>query len=1028
MNKHNMVECFYDSLNISEHILKAKTKKAIKTNKVYKENFIAKKKDKNLNADFVVESNTSFNAAKEYLRYGKTAVLNFANPHNPAGGVHNGAMAQEECLCRSSNLYPCISDKNVFNDYYLYHRNMRHYFFSDRLIYTKGITVFKDDSDVPQIMPEREWFQVDVITCAAPYIAKLKYTNKAVLKELFKGRIKNIFETAIDNDVEVIILGAFGCGAFKNPPAVVAKAFHEVIDENNYKYYFKKLVFAIKSTVNDDPFTACPNIMAFEMEFYGISFELCKERFSGGTPAAYAYGDAVMPSDRIHKAGNDFLKYYEWKSENEYYGKQFSILGDSISTLSGYNPKGYKVFFDGEICEKSDVKDMKDTWWGKVIDFFRGELLVNNSWSGSRVTRLPNSDRLFPSGCSDERTNNLHINSIKPDLIIIYLGTNDWAFDVDFLLADELKMQYFSEAYRAMLGKITSNYPKTEIWCCTLNTAFMSSNPSFVFPFKHKRIHIEEYNKMIKDSANQYNCKIIDLYSYHIPYNSIDGSHPNADGMNTLAAMMIREIGGKEVDMFMDCEDGQHKFGLTYEYDQNYNGGYRVCEKCGKKRYKLDDIRTVDMRIVDTKTAYMWNSESVNIDDIIHLYAFYKSEIKESNKYSEEALLGILEEALEIISKSNENTDTLKICENDQHEFMIAESYCGTARYVCKKCGKVYFQSDGYNEYYNFKPPSKCSKCQGEFEMTGQNGDYDYYTCKSCGNHICVNPFAVLNSAEFNGYQDVEYVHLPLDITRVLYENTIRLYDIDTKQHIEMPYAKFNIGSGFECELYINNENISKIHASFYYENQAWFVMDNDSMNGTWLNGRKLEQNKKYELYTDDIISFAKIKNYVFFKSKIKEPNMYSEKNQFEISEGSLEKILKSNEDIDALKIIALTLANVPIYFPIDHDFNEMSGNIDPTKLKAGNTITTVRDVKMKILTLEATDKEIVPMFTSAEQAHNGPDVNIIRLYPQNYLSIVISMNKSIVLNPFGENAVCFKPEFLKEIVLPFFDNPIQKK
>lgn len=63
-----------------------------------------------------------------------------------------------------------------------------------------------------------------------------------------------------------------------------------------------------------------------------------------------------------------------------------------------------------------------------VIDFFDGELLVNNSWSGSRVTKLVGNEGLFPSGCSDERTSALHINSVKPDVIIIYLGINDWGF------------------------------------------------------------------------------------------------------------------------------------------------------------------------------------------------------------------------------------------------------------------------------------------------------------------------------------------------------------------------------------------------------------------------------------------------------------------------------------------------------------------------------------------------------------------------------------------------------------------------
>lgn len=579
-----LIECLYDSVNISEHILRSETEKAIESNRIYKENFVAKKKNGRQfhNSIFEyceVEKNTTFNAAKKYLQYGKTAVLNFANPHNPGGGVYNGAMAQEECLCRSSNLYPCISNKNVFYDYYLYHKNMEHYFFSDRLIYTKGVTVFKDDSDVPQLMPENEWFQVDVITCAAPYLAKRKYINKKALKELFKGRIKNIFEAAIDNDVEVIILGAFGCGAFKNPPQIVARAFREVIEENNYDNYFKKIVFAIKSNSLHNS-----NLGVFD-----------KVLFDGYVQVTLSQSD-IPPAPLIEPLRsrcdeyNIFKDYIEWKNYNKYNGNQFSILGDSISTLNGYNPKGYAVFYGEETCERSGVKEMKDTWWGKMIDFFGGELLVNNSWSGSRVTGLPNSDSLFPSGCSDERTSTLHINGIKPDVIIVYLGTNDWAFGVELggtrLLSDESNMQYFSSAYETMLSKIKKNYPDAEIWCCTLSTTFMSSNPDFQFPLLSVSEHIRAYNQIIKTTADMNNCKIIDLYSYHIPYDSIDGSHPNANGMNTLATLMIRETCGEEANKFLDCENERHKYSFrVYNYDQNYHVGYRVCENCGKIKY-----------------------------------------------------------------------------------------------------------------------------------------------------------------------------------------------------------------------------------------------------------------------------------------------------------------------------------------------------------------------------------------------------------------------------------------------------------
>lgn len=935
--KESLIDSFKDTVKVSNGILLRETEKAILSNNVYKENFITDKKNvkhvyKNLFDYLSVESNTSFNAAKEYLKYGKTAVLNFANPHYPGGGVQNGARAQEECLCRSSNLYLCISNQNVFDDYYLYNRNIGNKFFSDRLIYTKDVTVFKDDSTVPKMMPKDEWFNVDVITCAAPYIANRRYTNKAALKQLFKGRIKNIFESAIDNDVDVIILGAFGCGAFKNPPELVAKAFHEVIDENVYSSYFKKIVFAIKSTNNNDPYSPCPNIMAFELEFYDLSAEANKMRFCDPYPLEQAMGQIIMPSGKILKGGKQFNPYFEWKLTNKYFGKQFSILGDSISTLTGYNPKGYKVFYDGENCEKSGVRDMKDTWWGKVIDFFGGELLVNNSWSGSRVTRLPDSNIQFPSGCSDERTSNLHIKNITPDVIVVYLGFNDWANGVridsdETCLLVPVHDTCFSEAYEMMINKLKGNYPKAEIWCCTLNTTYMSSNKSFNFPYKHSGIHIEEYNTKIKEIAEDYDCKVIDLYAHHLPCDTIDGSHLNMNGMNTLATLVVRRTGGKTIEKFIDCENGQH-------------------------------------------------------------------------------------------------------------EYFEDEQYSEAVKYICKKCGKIDFLCDYYDEFYDLEPPSKCSKCQGEIEKIDQTGSYDYYMCKECGNHICVSPFSILIENEEESLamnesaydSDIEYVRLPSDITRLLFDNTMKLYDTGTNQKIEMQSEYIAVGRNPDCELQIDNNYISQIHASFYQEDSCWFIMDKNSMNGTWLNGEKLKQNTKYELFPGDVINFAKAKEYVFYKPIDDEPHEYSEDDLLGILEEATAKYYIDNDDADALKIIALTMAEVPIYFPMDYDFNEMFGNIDPLQLKKGDTITTTKDVRMKIITLQVGDEEIVPMFTSSEQAHKGPAVNITRLYPHDYLPIVISMNKSFALNPFGNNPISLKIEFLKDIVFPLVQEKLQNK
>lgn len=53
------------------------------------------------------------------------------------------------------------------------------------------------------------------------------------------------------------------------------------------------------------------------------------------------------------------------KQKELYRNKNFSILGDSISTLKGYNPDGNKVFYDTEKCAKANINGPQDTWWGK---------------------------------------------------------------------------------------------------------------------------------------------------------------------------------------------------------------------------------------------------------------------------------------------------------------------------------------------------------------------------------------------------------------------------------------------------------------------------------------------------------------------------------------------------------------------------------------------------------------------------------------------------------------------------------------
>ena len=191
-------------------------------------------------------------AARPYVMEGKcVAVLNFASATNPGGGVKKGSSAQEECLCRVSTLLPCLESEMPLRKFYNPHRESRNPLHNDDIIYTPDVLVIKDDDY--RLLDEP--FRVNVITCAAPNLRE-KTSNRfnsgegesvrisdADLLELHLSRARKILATAVVNEAEVVILGAFGCGAFHNPPEVVAAAYKTVVDE--FRGYFGTIEFAV---------------------------------------------------------------------------------------------------------------------------------------------------------------------------------------------------------------------------------------------------------------------------------------------------------------------------------------------------------------------------------------------------------------------------------------------------------------------------------------------------------------------------------------------------------------------------------------------------------------------------------------------------------------------------------------------------------------------------------------------------------------------------------------------------------------
>lgn len=208
----------------------------------------------------VVSGKRTLEASEPYAQKGKrVCVLNFASATNPGGGVVHGSSAQEEAICRCSTLYPCLNTRKMWNEFYMPHRNADNPLYNDDCIFTPGVKVFKSDINFPELLPEAEWWGVDVITSAAPNLRNIPSnrmnpnagSRKADityegLKALHTARIQRIFEVAMANGADVLILGAFGCGAFCNPPGLVAEVFAKFTEK--YRGNFDVIEYAVFHT------------------------------------------------------------------------------------------------------------------------------------------------------------------------------------------------------------------------------------------------------------------------------------------------------------------------------------------------------------------------------------------------------------------------------------------------------------------------------------------------------------------------------------------------------------------------------------------------------------------------------------------------------------------------------------------------------------------------------------------------------------------------------------------------------------
>lgn len=187
----------------------------------------------------VIEADT-INAALN-SKDNKVAVLNFASFKNPGGGFIEGAIAQEEAICFCSNLYYELC--RYKESWYAPHLKCLHNgMYENQSLLSKNISIVAFAPN--RFLPKNECKQVDVLTCAAPnWTSALRYGSlpESTLQKATKDRIEYVMRILSDGDYDDVILGAFGCGVFKNDPVLVANAFRECLST----YAFKHLTFAI---------------------------------------------------------------------------------------------------------------------------------------------------------------------------------------------------------------------------------------------------------------------------------------------------------------------------------------------------------------------------------------------------------------------------------------------------------------------------------------------------------------------------------------------------------------------------------------------------------------------------------------------------------------------------------------------------------------------------------------------------------------------------------------------------------------
>lgn len=206
----------------------------------------------NCQTTFVVANETSLSAARRLVVNNmcvKTLCLNFASAKNPGGGFLGGSQAQEESLARSSALYTSLITQS---GYYEANRECRTSLYTDHAILSPGVPVFRDDDGELLAAP----YSVGMLTSPAVNagaIQKNEPQKVPLIRPTMASRIAKVLAVAGHHGYEHLVLGAWGCGVFRNNASEIAELFAAALrNQGQFAKNFQSATFAVLDHSEDE--------------------------------------------------------------------------------------------------------------------------------------------------------------------------------------------------------------------------------------------------------------------------------------------------------------------------------------------------------------------------------------------------------------------------------------------------------------------------------------------------------------------------------------------------------------------------------------------------------------------------------------------------------------------------------------------------------------------------------------------------------------------------------------------------------